>query len=51
MSERKQMKRTTNDPAKKQLEASREAGKRMNESGARVVQSLRKAARQLRQAS
>lgn len=45
------MKRTTPeapDPAREQLKTSRAAGKRMNESGARVVQSLREAARQLR---
>jgi len=38
------------DPARVQLRKSREAGKKMNQSGARVVQSLREAARHLRQA-
>jgi hypothetical protein len=36
------------DPAKEQLKKSREAGRKMNESGARVVQNLRETARQLR---
>jgi hypothetical protein len=36
------------DPAKQQLKKARETRKRMNESGARIVQSLREAARRLR---
>jgi hypothetical protein len=39
------------DPAKQQLKRSREAGKKMNQSGARVVQGLRETARQLRHAN
>ncbi|HEV3477892.1 MAG TPA: hypothetical protein VG144_00425 [Gaiellaceae bacterium] len=39
------------DPAKQQLKKSREAGKKMNESGAKVVQGLRTTARRMREAN
>ncbi len=45
------MTRATNDPAKEQVQASRKAAKRMNKAGARAVENLRAAARELRNAS
>jgi hypothetical protein len=43
--------RVLSDPAKQQLRKSREAGKKMNQSGAKVVQRLRTTARQMREAN